>query len=49
MDQYKEYLATEILNEGHITTYRSLSRALKVHVNLAKQYVGQTHHMLGFH
>jgi hypothetical protein len=54
MNEYKRYLATEILNEGHVVrayfgkqtpianltsqvTYRSLSRALKVHANLAKQ------------
>jgi len=37
MDQYKYYLATNVLNEGQIVTYRSLSRALKVNVILAKQ------------
>jgi DNA polymerase delta subunit 3 len=37
MDQYKYYLAANVLNEGQIVTYRSLSRALKVNVNLAKQ------------
>jgi DNA polymerase delta subunit 3 len=37
MDQYKHYLATNVLNERQIITYRSLSRALKVNVNLAKK------------
>jgi DNA polymerase delta subunit 3 len=37
MDQYKYYLATNVLNERQIVTYRSLSRALKVNVNLAKR------------
>jgi DNA polymerase delta subunit 3 len=37
MDQYKQYLAATVLNEGQTTTYRTLSRALTVHVNLAKQ------------
>ncbi|OHE94041.1 DNA polymerase subunit Cdc27 [Colletotrichum orchidophilum] len=36
MDEYKKYLADQILSEEKIVTYRSLSRALKVHVNTAK-------------
>ncbi|KAK4983968.1 hypothetical protein LTR66_008652 [Elasticomyces elasticus] len=36
---YAEYLAMKVLNEGQIISYRSLSRALKVRSNRAKQYV----------
>ncbi|KAJ5166032.1 hypothetical protein N7492_006328 [Penicillium capsulatum] len=35
----KRYLAENVLNERRTITYRSLSRALKVHVHRAKQYV----------
>ena len=35
--KYQEYLAAQILSEGAIVNYRNLSRALKVHVNVAKQ------------
>ncbi|KAJ9149074.1 DNA polymerase delta subunit 3 [Pleurostoma richardsiae] len=37
MDEYKKYLAEQILTEDKVITYRYLSRALKVHVNTAKQ------------
>ncbi|KAK7527058.1 DNA polymerase subunit Cdc27 [Phyllosticta citriasiana] len=43
MDQYKEYLATNVLNEGRPINYRLLSRALDVHVNLAKQMLYDFH------
>lgn len=42
-DKYKEYLATHVLNDSQIVTYRALSRALKVHVNLAKQMLYDFH------
>jgi DNA polymerase delta subunit 3 len=32
----KNYLATEVISEQRIVSYRTLSRALKVHVNVAK-------------
>ncbi len=35
---YSEFLATQVLHEQQPVSYRSLSRALKVHGNLAKQY-----------
>lgn len=35
---YSEYLAVNVLNEQQYVNYRNLSRALKVHSNLAKQY-----------
>ncbi|EER42074.1 DUF1237 domain-containing protein [Histoplasma capsulatum H143] len=34
---YKKYLAEKVLNEQDIVTHRALSRALKVHSNLAKR------------
>ncbi|KAF1348010.1 DNA polymerase subunit Cdc27 [Delphinella strobiligena] len=40
---YIEYLAVNVLNEGRTVTYRSLSRALKVHSNLAKQMLYDFH------
>ncbi|TVY53496.1 hypothetical protein LCER1_G003020 [Lachnellula cervina] len=36
MADYKSYLAASILTEDKVVTYRLLSRALKVHVNAAK-------------
>lgn len=39
MDEYKKYLAQQLLTEDKLVTYRLLSRALKVHVNTAKEYV----------
>lgn len=36
---YASYLAAGILSDGRVITYRLLSRALKVHVNTAKEYV----------
>jgi hypothetical protein len=38
-EKYMNYLGSEVLNDDHIVTYRSVSRALKIHVNLAKQLV----------
>ena len=35
-NDFKKYLATEILSEQHTVSYRDVSRALKVHVNAAK-------------
>ncbi|KAF2083170.1 hypothetical protein K490DRAFT_70080 [Saccharata proteae CBS 121410] len=43
MDIYKEYLAVNVLNESKIVNYRLLSRALKVHCNLAKQMLFEFH------
>ncbi|OAX85155.1 hypothetical protein ACJ72_00457 [Emergomyces africanus] len=40
---YKRYLAEKVLNEQEIVTYRSLSRALKVHSNLAKRMLYEFH------
>ncbi|PGH36013.1 DNA polymerase delta subunit 3 [[Emmonsia] crescens] len=40
---YKKYLAEKVLNEQEIVTYRSLSRALKVHSNLAKRMLYEFH------
>lgn len=34
---HNEYLAAHVLNEQQYVSYRNLSRALKVHSNLAKQ------------
>ncbi|EXJ84027.1 hypothetical protein A1O3_04694 [Capronia epimyces CBS 606.96] len=35
-DDFKKYLATEILSEQRTLSYRNVSRALRVHVNAAK-------------
>ncbi|EOO03850.1 putative dna polymerase subunit cdc27 protein [Phaeoacremonium minimum UCRPA7] len=43
MDDYKKYLAEQILSEDKLVTYRALSRALKVNVNLAKQMLYDFH------
>ncbi|KAI7786251.1 hypothetical protein LA080_004072 [Diaporthe eres] len=43
MDNYKTYLAEQVLSEDRIVTYRTLSRALKVHVNTAKQMLYEFH------
>ncbi|OHX01074.1 DNA polymerase delta subunit 3-like protein [Colletotrichum incanum] len=43
MDEFKKYLADQILSEEKIVTYRSLSRALKVHVNTAKGMLYEFH------
>ncbi|WPH04648.1 Hypothetical protein R9X50_00754100 [Acrodontium crateriforme] len=40
---YTEYLAANVLNEQQLISYRSLSRALKVHSNLAKQMLFEFH------
>ncbi|EMC91637.1 hypothetical protein BAUCODRAFT_38742 [Baudoinia panamericana UAMH 10762] len=40
---YSEWLAINVLNEEHLISYRSLSRALKVHSNLAKQMLYDFH------
>ncbi|CAK7211251.1 CDC27 protein [Sporothrix eucalyptigena] len=37
MDAAKEFLADEVLGERKVITFRYLSRALKVHVNVAKK------------
>lgn len=36
---FGEYLAVNVLSEQQYVNYRNLSRALKVHSNLAKQYI----------
>lgn len=41
--KYKDYLAAQILSEGVIINYRNLSRALNVHVNIAKQMLYEFH------
>jgi hypothetical protein len=38
-EKYMNYLGSEVLIDDHIVTYRSVSRALRIHVNLAKQLV----------
>ncbi|KAI9789437.1 MAG: hypothetical protein M1835_001680 [Candelina submexicana] len=43
-DKSKSYLAAEIISESHIVTYRSLSRALKVHSNVAKEMLFDFHY-----
>ncbi|SLM33999.1 DNA polymerase subunit Cdc27 [Lasallia pustulata] len=40
---YTTYLAENVLNEGNIVTYRSLSRALKVHSSVAKHMLYDFH------
>ncbi|CAI6332531.1 unnamed protein product [Periconia digitata] len=40
---YKEYLAARLLAENHPVTYRLLSRAVKTHVNKAKQMLYEFH------
>ncbi|KAL9085826.1 MAG: hypothetical protein Q9159_004491 [Coniocarpon cinnabarinum] len=35
--KHQDYLAAQILSEGQVINYRNVSRALKVHVNVAKQ------------
>ncbi|PGH23726.1 hypothetical protein AJ80_02154 [Polytolypa hystricis UAMH7299] len=40
---YKRHLAEQVLNDEEIVTYRSLSRALKVHINLAKRMLYEFH------
>ncbi|QDS73192.1 hypothetical protein FKW77_002607 [Venturia effusa] len=44
MDQYKKWLALNVLNEDRVINYRQLSRALKVHTHLAKQMLYDFHH-----
>ncbi|KAE9969743.1 hypothetical protein EG327_010498 [Venturia inaequalis] len=44
MDQYKKWLALNVLSEDRIINYRQLSRALKVHTHLAKQMLYDFHH-----
>lgn len=39
----KTYLATEVISEQRIVSYRTLSRALKVHVNVAKCMLYEFH------
>lgn len=40
---YASYLAAGILSDGRVITYRLLSRALKVHVNTAKEMIFEFH------
>lgn len=42
-NDYKSFLAAEILSESKIVSYRILSRELKVHCNTAKKYVKLSH------
>ncbi|KAH0558777.1 hypothetical protein GP486_004581 [Trichoglossum hirsutum] len=41
--KYKEYLASAIICDHSIVTYRALSRALKIHVNTAKELLYEFH------
>ncbi|KAL5045490.1 hypothetical protein BDW71DRAFT_183847 [Aspergillus fruticulosus] len=41
---YKKYLAENLIHERRTITYRSLSRALRVHSTLAKQMLYDFHH-----
>ncbi|OAG10063.1 uncharacterized protein CC84DRAFT_1138243 [Paraphaeosphaeria sporulosa] len=41
--RYREYLVDRVLAEGQPITYRLLSRALQVHVNIAKQMLYDFH------
>ncbi|KAK6088453.1 DNA polymerase delta subunit 3 [Seiridium cupressi] len=43
MDDYRKYLAQQVLTEDKVVTYRLLSRALKVHVNAAKEMLYDFH------
>ncbi|KAL2263296.1 hypothetical protein VTK26DRAFT_7416 [Humicola hyalothermophila] len=43
MDRYNKYLAESVLTEDKVVTYRLLSRALRVHVNTAKQMLYEFH------
>ncbi|KAI1653538.1 DNA polymerase subunit Cdc27 [Daldinia decipiens] len=43
MDPHMQYLAQKLLTEDQIVTYRLLSRALKVHVNTAKEMLYDFH------
>ncbi|THY04509.1 hypothetical protein D6D03_03650 [Aureobasidium pullulans] len=41
---YIEHLSANVLNDGQTVSYRTLSRALRVHSNLAKQMLYDFHH-----
>ena len=41
--KYQDYLAAQVLSEGQIISYRNLSRALQVHVNVAKRMLYEFH------
>ncbi|KAH7035794.1 DNA polymerase subunit Cdc27 [Microdochium trichocladiopsis] len=43
MDDYRQYLAQQVLTEDKLVTYRVLSRALKIHVNIAKEMLFEFH------
>ncbi|KAI8956917.1 DNA polymerase subunit Cdc27 [Daldinia sp. FL1419] len=43
MEDYMQYLAQKLLTEDEMVTYRLLSRALKVHVNTAKEMLYEFH------
>ncbi|KAK5657696.1 hypothetical protein OQA88_2768 [Cercophora sp. LCS_1] len=43
MEEYKTFLAENILTEDKVVTYRLLSRSLKVHPNTAKQMLFEFH------
>ncbi|KAI1646588.1 DNA polymerase subunit Cdc27 [Daldinia loculata] len=43
MEPYMQYLAQKLLTEDQLVTYRLLSRALKVHVNTAKEMLYDFH------
>ncbi|KAG9999912.1 hypothetical protein KCU78_g15650, partial [Aureobasidium melanogenum] len=42
-NDYSEYLSANVLNDGQTVSYRTLSRALRVHNNLAKQMLYDFH------
>ncbi|KAI9665562.1 MAG: hypothetical protein M1831_001705 [Alyxoria varia] len=41
--KYQDYLAAKVLSEGNVVSYRQLTRALKVHSNVAKQMLYEFH------
>ncbi|KAL2157485.1 hypothetical protein VTH06DRAFT_6036 [Thermothelomyces fergusii] len=43
MDSYQKFLVENVLAEDKVITYRLLSRALKIHVNTAKQMLYEFH------
>ncbi|KAI1134796.1 DNA polymerase subunit Cdc27 [Hypoxylon sp. FL0543] len=43
MDDYRQYLAQKLFTEDQLVSYRLLSRALKVHVNTAKEMLYEFH------
>jgi DNA polymerase delta subunit 3 len=40
---HRQYLAVQVISEKHVVSYRTLARALKVHVNAAKRMLYDFH------